>query len=98
MLPAADVRDLGALMQRAGFALPVIDRDTLTVRYDSAFDLFRELRAMGAANPLLDRDRGRANRTLFLRTAEIYAERFSDAGRAGARDFRHHLALGLGTA
>ena len=75
VLPAADVRDLGALMQRAGFALPVIDRDTLTVRYDSAFDLFRELRAMGAANPLLDRDRGRANRTLFLRTAEIYAER-----------------------
>ena len=50
----------------------------MTVRYDCAFDLFRELRAMGAANALLDRDRRPASRTLFLRTAEIYAERFSD--------------------
>jgi SAM-dependent methyltransferase len=78
VLPAADVRDLGALMQRAGLALPVVDRDTLTVRYDSAFDLFRELRAMGAANPLFDRDRRPASRALFLRAAEIYAEGFSD--------------------
>jgi hypothetical protein len=78
VIPAADVRDLGALLQRAGFALPVVDRDRLTVRYGSAFDLFRDLRAMGASNVLTDRDRRPASRALFLRTAEIYAERFSD--------------------
>ena len=50
----------------------------MIVRYDSAFDLFRELRAMGAANALPDRDRRPAGRGLFLRAAEIYAERFSD--------------------
>ena len=78
VIPAAEVRDLGALLQRAGFALPVVDRDTVTARYNSAFDLFRELRAMGATNALPDRDRRPVGRGLFLRTAEIYAERFSD--------------------
>jgi len=76
--PAADVRDLGSLLQRAGFALPVVDRDTVSVRYSTAFDLFRELRAMGAANALSQRDRRPSRRGLFLRAAEIYAERFSD--------------------
>jgi SAM-dependent methyltransferase len=78
ILPAADVRDLGGLLQRAGFALPVADRDLLTVRYASAFDLFADLRAMGAANTLVERTRRPAGRRLFLRAAEIYAERFSD--------------------
>jgi SAM-dependent methyltransferase len=78
VIPAADVRDLGALLQRAGFALPVVDRDALTVRYDSAFDLFRDLRAMGAANASPERDRRPTRKGLFLRAAEIYAERFSD--------------------
>ena len=76
--PAADLRDLGSLLQRAGFALPVVDRDTVTVRYSTAFDLFRELRAMGAANALSQRHRRPSRRALFLRAAEIYAERFSD--------------------
>ena len=79
VIPAADVRDLGALMQRAGFALPVVDRDKVIVRYDTAFDLFRELRAMGAANALADRDRRPVGRGLFVRAAEIYADEFSDA-------------------
>jgi hypothetical protein len=78
VIPAADVRDLGALLQRADFALPVVDRDKVIVRYDTAFDLFRDLRAMGAANALVDRDRRPAGRSLFLRAAEIYAEKFSD--------------------
>jgi SAM-dependent methyltransferase len=78
VIPAADVRDLGGLLQRAGFALPVVDRDAVTARYDSAFDLFQDLRAMGASNALPDRDRRPAGRKLFLRAAEIYAERFSD--------------------
>lgn len=78
ILPFADVRDAGALLQRAGFALPVADIDTVTVRYDSMFALMRDLRAMGATNALLARVRKPARRALFLRAAEIYAERFSD--------------------
>jgi SAM-dependent methyltransferase len=83
--PFADVRDLGALLQRAGFALPVADRDVLTVRYPTPFSLFRDLRAMGAANALTERDRRPATRRLIARAAEIYAERFADAdGRVRA--------------
>jgi SAM-dependent methyltransferase len=78
VIPAVDVRDIGALLQRADFALPVADRDVLTVRYDSAFDLFRDLKNMGAANALVERERKPAVRRLFLRAAEIYRERFSD--------------------
>lgn len=78
VFPFTDVRDAGALLQRAGLALPVADLETVTVRYDSMFALIRDLRAMGATNALLARTRKPASRELFLRAAEIYAERFSD--------------------
>ena len=77
--PFTDVRDAGALLQRAGFALPVADVETLTVRYSDMFALMADLRAMGATNVLLDRSRRPAGRRLFARAAELYAERFSDA-------------------
>jgi SAM-dependent methyltransferase len=76
--PFADLRELGALLQRAGFALPVADSDRLTVRYDSVFALMHDLRRMGAANALNDRRRTPLRRTTLLRMAEIYAERFAD--------------------
>lgn len=76
--PAIDLRDLGALLQRTGFALPVTDSDRLTVRYDNAFALMRDLRRMGATNVLVERRRVPLRRTTLLRVAEIYAERFSD--------------------
>ncbi|MGB3503691.1 MAG: methyltransferase domain-containing protein [Mesorhizobium sp.] len=79
VLPFADVRDAGALLQRAGFALPVADLETVTVRYGSMFVLMRDLRAMGATSALVARSRRPATRLLFMRAAEIYAERFSDA-------------------
>ncbi|MDM9621559.1 methyltransferase domain-containing protein [Rhizobium sp. S96] len=78
VIPFADVRDVGGLMQRAGFALPVIDAETYTVRYDSIFPLMRDLRAMGMTNPLAERSRKPLTRAFFLRAAEIYAERYSD--------------------
>ena len=78
VMPFADVRDAGALLQRAGFALPVADHETLTVRYGSMFGLMRDLRGMGATNALTARSRKPVSRGLFLRAAEIYAERFSD--------------------
>jgi SAM-dependent methyltransferase len=79
--PFADIRDMGALLQRAGFALPVTDSESLTVRYDTLFALMKDLRAMGAGNTLHERARKPTSRRLFLRAAEIYAERFADADR-----------------
>ncbi|RJT35279.1 methyltransferase domain-containing protein [Mesorhizobium waimense] len=85
VIPFTDVRDAGALLQRAGLALPVTDVETVTVRYDTLFDLVADLRAMGETSALVDRSRQPGTRRLFARTAEIYAERFSDAdGRVRA--------------
>lgn len=78
VVPFADIRDIGALLQRAGFALPVTDKETYTVRYDSIFPLMKDLRAMGMANPLAARSRKPVSRAFFLRAAELYAERYSD--------------------
>ncbi len=78
VVPFADIRDVGSLLQRAGFALPVIDEESFTVRYDHIFALMRDLKAMGMANPLLGRSRRPVSRRFFLRAAELYAERFSD--------------------
>ena len=83
--PFADLRHLGALLQRAGFALPVTDTDRVTVRYDTAFALMHDLRRMGATNPLVERRRAPLRRATLLRMAEIYATRFADAdGRVRA--------------
>ena len=76
--PFADVRDMGGLLQRAGFALPVTDSDTLTVRYDNAFALMADLRAMGATNVMVQRRKSFTRRATLLRMADIYRERFSD--------------------
>lgn len=83
IMPFVDVRDGGGLLQRAGFALPVSDVETLTVTYRSALDLMRELKAMGATNVLLERSRVPVTRGLLLRAAEIYAERFAAEGDDG---------------
>ena len=77
--PFADLRALGALLQRAGFALPVVDSDRLTVRYDSVFALMRDLRRMGATNVLTERRRAPLRRATLQRMADIYARRFADA-------------------
>lgn len=83
--PFADVRDLGGLLQRTGFALPVTDIEPIIVRYASMFALMRDLRAMGATNALTERSGIPLRRAVLLRAAEIYAERFSDAdGRVRA--------------
>jgi len=79
--PFVDVRELGALLQRAGFALPVTDVDRVTVRYDSVFGLMHDLRRMGAANALVERRRSPLRRATLMRMAEIYQERFADADR-----------------
>jgi SAM-dependent methyltransferase len=77
--PFADVRDLGALLQRAGFALPVADSDRLTVRNPTVIALMRDLRRMGATNILSERRRVPLRRATLRRMTEIYGQRFADA-------------------
>ena len=77
--PFADLRDLGALLQRAGFALPVTDIDRVTVRYATPLALMHDLRRMGAANALAERRRTPLRRATLRRLLEIYADRFADA-------------------
>ena len=76
--PFADVRELGALLQRAGFALPVVDSDRLTVRYPTVLALMRDLRRMGATNMLSERRRAPLRREMLQRMTEIYVQRFAD--------------------
>jgi SAM-dependent methyltransferase len=76
--PFADLRDVGGLLQRAGFALPVTDVDSLVVRYDNAFALMDDLRRMGATNVMIERRRTLTRTPTMLRMSEIYAQRFSD--------------------
>jgi SAM-dependent methyltransferase len=77
--PFADLRDIGALLQRAGFALPVTDVDRVVVRYASPFGLMHDLRRMGATNALTERRRLPLKRATLMRMAELYAGRFADA-------------------
>ena len=76
--PFADLRDLGALLQRAGFALPVTDVDRLSVRYASPFALMHDLRRMGATNALVERRRRPLKRATLALMVEIYRDRFAD--------------------
>lgn len=83
--PFADVRDMGGLMQRAGFALPVVDADRHTVTYESPFALLRDLRGMGETNALNARRRQPLRRATLMRMAEIYAQRYATSeGRVSA--------------
>lgn len=75
--PMADIRDLGGLLQRAGFAMPVADSEPVTVDYADPFALMRDLRAMGESNALAERRRSFTRRATLMRAAEIYAAHFS---------------------
>jgi SAM-dependent methyltransferase len=77
--PMADLRDVGALLQRAGFAMPVTDIDRVVVDYADPFALMRDLRAMGETNTLAERRRGFTRRETLLRAAALYAETFANA-------------------
>ena len=78
VLPMGDLRDLGGLLQRAGFALPVADNRTITVRYEKLSDLVRDLRGMGETNALINRHRATANKRLFEEAEQQYRTHFSD--------------------
>ncbi|MDB5473956.1 MAG: SAM-dependent methyltransferase [Devosia sp.] len=77
--PMIQVRDGGALLQRAGLALPVADVETHVVRYASPLDFMRELKSLGAANPLRERPRRFATAALIAAAAHAYAMHDGDA-------------------
>ena len=77
--PLVDVADAGALLQRAGFALPVVDVDTIRVTYADALALMRELKGMGESNALTARRRGFTRRTTLAAAAAAYEARFAEA-------------------
>lgn len=77
--PTVDLRDAAGLLQRAGFALPVADSDRITVSYPDVFALMHELRGMGETNALAERPRGFTRRSIFLRAAELYQQRYAAA-------------------
>lgn len=78
VLPMGELRDLGALLMRAGFALPVADTVALDLRYTSFSSLIHDLRAMGETNALYARLRGPTRRQVFERAEALYHEHFSD--------------------
>ena len=73
--PFGDVKDLGNLLHRAGFALPVADSETITVRYENPLKLFADLRGMGESSILNARSRKPLRRDTLMRTAHLYQER-----------------------
>ena len=77
--PMGEIRDLGALLQRAGFALPVADATSLTVSYINAFHLMHDLRKMGETNAMTDRIKHFTRRNVMTEAASVYAENFSNA-------------------
>ena len=79
--PMGEIRDLGALLQRAGLALPVADSVSVRTSYTSAFHLMRDLRNFGEANALNARLRRPTKRAVFDRCAEIYAQSFAEDGK-----------------
>lgn len=82
IFPFADKQQMGDLLQRAGFALPVVDSEIITVTYDNIFKLFSDLRGMGENNAIIERDKTFSSRAFFMDVAKTYQEQFAeDDGR-----------------
>ena len=84
VLPMGEIRDLGALLQRAGFGLPVADSFTIIARYRDAVHLMHDLRAMGESNALAARLRQPTRRAVFTRAADLYQSLQGQDGRIPA--------------
>lgn len=76
--PFIDIKDAGKLLQRAGFALPVVDSDRIEVTYEDIYALMKHLKRMGENNALVKRRRNFTGKNFMERAAMLYKERFSD--------------------
>lgn len=92
--PFPQLQELGALLQRAGFALPVVDSERITVTYDHPFKLMAELRGMGEANALVERRRTPLRRGTLLAAAKYYQDRFADSDGRIPATFELHFLTG----
>ncbi|KAA0912298.1 SAM-dependent methyltransferase [Aquicoccus porphyridii] len=92
--PMAEIRDLGGLLQRAGFALPVADSVAIRASYETLSDLIRDLRGMGETNALNGRLKRPTRRRVFERAAEIYADAYAEEGGRLAATFELIFLLG----
>jgi len=85
VFPFADKQEFGALLQRAGFALPVVDSEIVTVTYEHIFKLMSDIRGMGESNVIAARDKRYVGRDFFMKAAQHYAENFAESdGRISA--------------
>jgi NADH dehydrogenase [ubiquinone] 1 alpha subcomplex assembly factor 5 len=94
IFPFADKQQMGNLLQRAGFALPVIDSDIVTVTYDNIFKLLSDLRGMGESNAIMARDKSPLPRAVIMETAKLYQEQFSDTDNRISATFEIIFLLG----
>lgn len=92
--PFIDPQDMGALLQRAGFALPMVDSDIITVQYPDVFKLMHDLRGMGAANATWNRPMKPTRRSVLLEAARLYQEKFSGRERRIPATFQIIYAIG----
>jgi SAM-dependent methyltransferase len=92
--PFIDLRDMGALLQRAGFALPVVDADIITVDYSSPLKLMQDLRGMGASNVAFSRLMKPTRRAVILEAAKLYQEKFGAGSTRVPATFQVIYAIG----
>lgn len=92
--PFADKPQMGDLLQRAGFALPVVDSDILTVTYDHVFKLMEDLRGMGESNSLDQRSKTPVGKEFFMRVAQVYKDKFSESDGRIVASFEVIFLLG----
>ncbi len=94
IFPFADKVQMGGLLQRANFALPIVDSDVITVTYDSAFKLLHDLRNMGEGNAIAARDKTPLGKEFFMQVAQKYHEQF--AGEDGRIEASFEVIFLLG--
>lgn len=92
--PFIDLRDMGALLQRAGFALPVVDSDIITVDYSSPLKLMQDLRGMGASNATYNRLLKPTRRGVIMEAAKIYHDKYGNAAARVPATFQVIYAIG----
>jgi SAM-dependent methyltransferase len=92
--PFVDLRDMAGLLQRAGFALPVVDSDRVTVDYSSPLKLMHDLRGMAAGNAALARTRMPTRRAVIMEAARIYQKKFGTADGRVPATFEIVYAIG----
>jgi NADH dehydrogenase [ubiquinone] 1 alpha subcomplex assembly factor 5 len=94
MSPLADVKDIGGLLQKAGFKLLTVDVDDIIVDYPDSFALMQDLQAMGESNAVLGREMGGISRDVLLAAEAIYRELHADGGEALPATFRMIYMIG----